>query len=66
MKTEQMTPQTAAGVRQWVSQTVQFVALAALLLVIRTALEDRTLIDELPGYADYAARVRWRLLPGVW
>lgn len=38
----------------------------ALLFVARTALEDRTLQRELPGYAAYAARVRWRLLPGVW
>ena len=39
---------------------------AALLLVIRTALEDRTLQAELPGYAEYATRVRFRLIPGVW
>jgi protein-S-isoprenylcysteine O-methyltransferase Ste14 len=38
----------------------------AALIVVRTALEDRTLQAELPGYADYAARVRFRLLPGVW
>jgi protein-S-isoprenylcysteine O-methyltransferase Ste14 len=35
-------------------------------VVIRTALEDQTLQNELPGYADYARRVRYRLLPGVW
>ena len=40
--------------------------LTAILLVIRTALEDRTLRAELPGYAEYAATVRYRLLPGVW
>jgi protein-S-isoprenylcysteine O-methyltransferase Ste14 len=40
--------------------------LIAILFVIRTVLEDRTLRDELPGYADYAQRVRCRLLPGVW
>jgi len=34
--------------------------------VIRTALEDRTLQDELPGYVEYAQRTRYRLLPGVW
>jgi protein-S-isoprenylcysteine O-methyltransferase Ste14 len=32
----------------------------------RTALEDRMLQAELPGYAEYAARVRFRLFPGVW
>jgi protein-S-isoprenylcysteine O-methyltransferase Ste14 len=36
------------------------------LLVIRTALEDHTLHAELPGYAEYAIRVRFRLIPGVW
>ena len=40
--------------------------LAVILLVIRTALEDRTLRAELPGYAEYATRVRFRLIPGVW
>ncbi len=40
--------------------------LAVILLVIRTALEDRTLRAELPGYADYASRVRFRLIPRVW
>jgi protein-S-isoprenylcysteine O-methyltransferase Ste14 len=29
-------------------------------------LEDRTLHRELPGYAEYAGRVRYRLLPGIW
>jgi protein-S-isoprenylcysteine O-methyltransferase Ste14 len=40
--------------------------LAALLFVVRTALEDKTLLEELDGYRDYAAKVRYRLLPGVW
>ena len=35
-------------------------------LVLRTALEDRTLCRELEGYEEYTARVRYRLLPGVW
>jgi len=38
----------------------------ACLLVVRTALEDRTLGMELAGYSDYARRVRYRLVPGVW
>jgi protein-S-isoprenylcysteine O-methyltransferase Ste14 len=37
-----------------------------LLLVVRTALEDQTLQAELPGYKEYAQRVRYRLVPGVW
>jgi len=40
--------------------------LGVLVLVVRTVLEDRTLQAELPGYAAYAGRVRYRLLPGVW
>jgi protein-S-isoprenylcysteine O-methyltransferase Ste14 len=41
-------------------------AACALLFVVRTALEDRTLREKLPGYRAYAGRVRYRLLPGVW
>jgi protein-S-isoprenylcysteine O-methyltransferase Ste14 len=41
-------------------------SLAVIGIVIRTALEDHTLYAELPGYAEYVARVRFRLLPGVW
>jgi len=33
---------------------------------VRTSREDRTLQAELDGYADYACRVRRRLIPGVW
>ena len=37
-----------------------------VLLVVRTALEDHMLHVELPGYSVYAARVRFRLIPGIW
>jgi protein-S-isoprenylcysteine O-methyltransferase Ste14 len=40
--------------------------LCAILLILRTALEDRTLQAELTGYVDYAHQVRYRLLPGIW
>ena len=40
--------------------------LAVVGFVIRTALEDRMLHGELPGYAKYAARVRFRLIPRLW
>jgi protein-S-isoprenylcysteine O-methyltransferase Ste14 len=40
--------------------------IAVLALLARTALEDRTLREELPGYEEYARRVRYRLLPGIW
>jgi len=38
----------------------------AALFAIRIGIEERTLREGLPGYADYASRVRYRLLPGVW
>jgi protein-S-isoprenylcysteine O-methyltransferase Ste14 len=37
-----------------------------LLFVWRTVLEDRMLQRELPGYVEYAARTRFRLIPGLW
>lgn len=39
---------------------------ALIIVVTRTALEDRTLQEELPGYRDYARRVRYRLFPGIY
>ena len=36
------------------------------LMTLRTHLEDRTLLDELPGYSEYAKRVRYRLIPLIW
>lgn len=40
-------------------------AIGAAVLVIRTMLEDRFLLDALPGYSDYAAKIQFRLIPGV-
>lgn len=40
--------------------------LLAGAIAVRTALEDRLLLRCLPGYAEYAARVPYRLLPGIW
>jgi len=40
--------------------------LTGCLLIVRTALEDRTLQEELTGYRDYATQVRYRLVPGLW
>jgi protein-S-isoprenylcysteine O-methyltransferase Ste14 len=40
--------------------------LAVVGLVVRTALQDRTLQSELPGYKEYSRKVRFRLLPGIW
>ncbi len=41
-------------------------AVALVIAVIRTALEDRTLQEELPGYQEYTRRVRYRLFPGIY
>jgi protein-S-isoprenylcysteine O-methyltransferase Ste14 len=37
-----------------------------VLFVVRTAKEDKMLSEELAGYEDYAQRVRYRLIPGIW
>jgi protein-S-isoprenylcysteine O-methyltransferase Ste14 len=63
------------GVSAWIistplllSSNLAFIPafITVLLFVIRTALEDRMLHNELSGYSDYANRVRFRLIPGVW
>jgi protein-S-isoprenylcysteine O-methyltransferase Ste14 len=36
------------------------------LFAIRAGIEERALLTGLPGYADYTARVRYRLVPGIW
>jgi protein-S-isoprenylcysteine O-methyltransferase Ste14 len=41
-------------------------AIAVVLLLVRTFLEDRTLYEELQGYPEYCSKTRYRLLPGVW
>lgn len=42
------------------------VVFISVLLIIRTSLEDQALQAELDGYREYAAKVRYRLFPGVW
>jgi protein-S-isoprenylcysteine O-methyltransferase Ste14 len=41
-------------------------AALAVTLIVRTALEDRTLCRELSGYEEYSQRTRYRLIPEVW
>lgn len=48
----------------WWGLAVGGVMIAAV--IVRAALEDRTLQRELPGYKEYSQRVRYRLFPGVW
>jgi protein-S-isoprenylcysteine O-methyltransferase Ste14 len=40
--------------------------IALIFLVIRTKNEDEMLMEELPGYSDYAQQTRYRLVPGIW
>ena len=41
-------------------------AVASAAFVVRLVMEERILLAELPGYAEYAGRVRYRLLPHIW
>lgn len=45
---------------------VAIVPVFAVLFAIRARIEERALVEGLPDYADYAARVRYRLVPGLW
>lgn len=40
--------------------------LTVILTFVRTALEDRALQAELPGYAQFSNKTKWRLIPGIW
>lgn len=67
-------PGYAGGVMGWMAGPVFFAStwaaipaiLAIAVTVTRTALEDRTLQEELSGYRDYAQTVRYRLVPWIW
>jgi protein-S-isoprenylcysteine O-methyltransferase Ste14 len=49
----------------WLAAT--FVVIFSLPFLLHRAItEDRILQVDLAGYSHYAARVRWRLLPGIW
>lgn len=41
-------------------------SLSVILFILRTALEDKTLQQELSGYKEYTEKVRYRLIPGMW
>jgi protein-S-isoprenylcysteine O-methyltransferase Ste14 len=42
------------------------VSVVVLVIIIRMVFEERILHRDLPGYRDYAKRIRHRLLPGIW
>jgi protein-S-isoprenylcysteine O-methyltransferase Ste14 len=67
-------PGYAGSIFAWIAAPVFFssycVAIPSVvvitLTIIRTALEDHTLQEELPGYREYTELVRYRLVPGIW
>jgi len=59
-----MTVGTALLLGSWVALAWSLTVIA--VLAIRAVLEEATLASELEGYEAYAARVRYRLIPGVW
>jgi|KBSSwiStaDraftv2_1062776.scaffolds.fasta_scaffold08223_4 protein-S-isoprenylcysteine O-methyltransferase Ste14 len=61
-------PLVNVGLSLWLASyaAALFAIVPLVLLVVRIGLEERFLHHELAGYGDYAARVRYRLLPGVW
>jgi protein-S-isoprenylcysteine O-methyltransferase Ste14 len=61
-------PAVNVGLSLWLGSyaAVLFAAIPLGLLVVRIRLEERFLLRELPGYREYAARVPYRLLPGLW
>ncbi len=40
--------------------------LVCIVMVIHIRFEEKFLLRELPGYAEFVRRVRWRLIPGIW
>jgi protein-S-isoprenylcysteine O-methyltransferase Ste14 len=67
-------PGYAGGQLSWLAAPVFFssvwliipMILVMAANVVRTALEDRTLREELPGYEEYAQQTKYRLVPGIW
>ena len=57
-------PASALAVGSWLALIPTFAF--SVVIVRRTALEDRYLRQALPGYVGYTETVRYRLLPGIW
>lgn len=57
-----------AGLCIWLGSTAALIAMLVptAILVVRILFEERMLRTQLTGYGEYAGRVRWRLVPGVW
>jgi protein-S-isoprenylcysteine O-methyltransferase Ste14 len=67
-------PGYAGAIISWIAAVIFFgsywmaipVFITIIAFIVRTALEDRTLQEELPGYREYTQEVRYRLFPGIW
>jgi len=61
-------PLVNVGLSLWLGSyaAVLFAAIPLGLLMVRIGLEERFLRRELPGYREYASRVPYRLVPGLW
>ncbi len=67
-------PGYAGGLLSWLAGPIFFsslwvilpTALVIIASLIRTALEDRALQEELPGYEEYTQQTKYRLMPGIW
>jgi protein-S-isoprenylcysteine O-methyltransferase Ste14 len=67
-------PGYAGGVLYHMTMPVMFNAIwglipggiIAITFIVRTALDNRALRNELSGYKEYSQKVRYRLLPGAW
>jgi len=59
-----MMPSIALMLGSWPGLAASFVIIAGV--AFRAVMEERELSSRLDGYADYVARTRWRLIPGIW
>ena len=46
--------------------TLALTGVLVVLWALKAGVEERYLVSHYPGYASYAARVRYRLVPGVY
>jgi protein-S-isoprenylcysteine O-methyltransferase Ste14 len=60
-----LTSASGLALDSWLAAAL-LIACSLPFLLYRTVTEDRVLQAQLPGYRDYAERVPWRLLPGIW
>ena len=56
------------GIALWLESYASVLALPLLFVVlaIRIVIEEKALRESLPGYAEYMAKIRYRLIPFIW